>query len=185
MNEIGKNLKRIRLLKNLSLRDAGMLLNMSAPAISKYEKGEIVPNSQKLIEFANAYNVKTLDLLKSYNSLEMKFTAFRKKQRLQGKNLELLKEFIQNEVSNYLEVIEMNNIDSNTNKLKKYICNNLDDVENATYKFRKEYGLSCNQPISDLINVLENIITSWNLNKNGIDIKNIEEILKIRDTFKL
>ena len=157
MNEIGKNLKRIRLLKNLSLRDAGMLLNMSAPAISKYEKGEIVPNSQKLIEFANAYNVKTLDLLKSYNSLEMKFTAFRKKQRLQGKNLELLKEFIQNEVSNYLEVIEMNNIDSNTNKLKKYICNNLDDVENATYKFRKEYGLSCNQPISDLINVLENI----------------------------
>ncbi|MBQ2835279.1 MAG: hypothetical protein IJE68_00350 [Clostridia bacterium] len=39
--------------------------------------------------------------------------------------------------------------------------------------------------LDNLINVLENIITSWNLNKNGIDIKNIEEILKIRDTFKL
>ncbi len=38
MKEVGKNLKRIRLLKNLSLKEAGRLLNMSAPAISKYEK---------------------------------------------------------------------------------------------------------------------------------------------------
>ena len=32
---LGKNLKRIRLLKNLSLSDAGKLLNMSATAVSK------------------------------------------------------------------------------------------------------------------------------------------------------
>ena len=63
MNEIGQNLKRIRLLKDLSLKEAGTLLNMSAPAISKYEKGEIVPSSQKLIEFANVYNVKAVDLM--------------------------------------------------------------------------------------------------------------------------
>ena len=61
MQEIEKNLKRIRLLKNLSLKEAGILLNMSAPAISKYEKGKIHPDSQKLIEFANAYNVKVID----------------------------------------------------------------------------------------------------------------------------
>ena len=42
MEEVGKNLKRIRLLKNLSLKEAGSLLNMSAPAVSKYEKGEII-----------------------------------------------------------------------------------------------------------------------------------------------
>ena len=36
MDEIGKNLKRIRLLKNLSLKEAGNLLNMTATAISKY-----------------------------------------------------------------------------------------------------------------------------------------------------
>lgn len=35
MNGIGKNLKRVRLLKNLSLKQAGSLLNMSATAISK------------------------------------------------------------------------------------------------------------------------------------------------------
>ena len=35
MNEIGRNLKKIRLLKNLSLKEAGKLLNMSSTAIKK------------------------------------------------------------------------------------------------------------------------------------------------------
>ena len=73
MNEIGKNLKRIRLLNNLSLKSAGNLLDMSAPAIAKYENGEIIPNSEKLIKFANAYKVKVIDLLRIYNTPEMSF----------------------------------------------------------------------------------------------------------------
>lgn len=157
MKEVGENLKRIRLLKNLSLKDAGLLLNMSAPAVSKYEKGEIHPSSQKLIEFANAYNVKVIDLLKSYNAPKMKFNAFRKRQRLQGKNLELLKEIIQNKVTDYLEVIELNELKTSNNKIKKYACSNDNDAELAAEEFRKNYKLSINQPIPDLINILENI----------------------------
>ena len=157
MNEIGRNLKRIRLLKNLSLEKAGNLLNMSAPAVSKYEKGQITPNSEKLIEFANAYNVKVLDLLKSQDTLEMKFNSFRKKQRLKGQNLELLKEIIQNKVSDYLKVVELNNINTFDFKLRKYSCNNMDDAEEAANNFRKYYELSMNQPLSDLISILENI----------------------------
>ena len=122
MDGIGKNLKRIRLLKNLSLKDAGNLLNMTATAISKYEKGEILPDSKKLIDFANAYNVKSIELLKTYNVPKMKFTSFRKKKRLTGRNLELLEEIIQDEVAKYLEIIEMNNIDTDNIKLKKYLC---------------------------------------------------------------
>lgn len=79
MNKIGKNLKRIRLLNNLSLKDAGALLNMSSKRISKYEKGEINPDSQKLIEFADAYNVKAIEFLKSYNAPQMKFTSLNNK----------------------------------------------------------------------------------------------------------
>ena len=120
MDGIGKNLKRIRLLKHLSLKDAGNLLNMTATAISKYEKGEILPNLKKLIEFTNAYNVKSNELLKIYNVPNMNFTSFRKKKRLTGKNLEHLKELVQNEVAKYLEVIELNNITTNNIKLKKY-----------------------------------------------------------------
>lgn len=157
MDGIGKNLKRIRLLKNLSLKDAGNLLNMTATAISKYEKGEILPDSKKLIDFANAYNVKSIELLKVYNVPKMKFTSFRKKKRLTGQNLELLEELIQDEVAKYLEITEMNNIDTDNIKLKKYSCNNLEDAEKAANDFRNYIKISNKQPISDLINILENL----------------------------
>ena len=112
----------------------------AAVGLAKYEKGQIIPNSEKLIEFANAYNVNVLDLLKSYNTPEMKFNAFRKKQRLQGQNLELLKEIIQNNVADYLEVIELNKTKSNNIKLKRYLCNSFEDAESAADKFRKDYN---------------------------------------------
>jgi Zn-dependent peptidase ImmA (M78 family) len=181
MNEIGKNLKRIRLLKNLSLEKAGNLLNMSAPAISKYEKGQIIPTSEKLIEFANAYDVRVLDLLKSYNAPKMKFNAFRKKQRLQGQNLELLKEIIQNKVADYLEVVELNEIKSNNIKLKKYLCNTFEDAEKAAENFRRDYELSINQPIAELINMLENlgiiIIQIENPNERFSDFDGLSEVV--------
>ena len=91
---IGDNLKKVRLLKNLSLREAGSLLGMSAPAISKYEKGDIIPNSTKLIEFAKAYQVKTIDFLSVYNYPKMKFECFRKSRELQGEKLDLIKRVI-------------------------------------------------------------------------------------------
>lgn len=58
-------------------------------------------------------------MLKSYNTPELKFTAFRKKQRLQGKKLELLKDVIRNDVGKYIEVVELNNFDPKKVKLKK------------------------------------------------------------------
>ena len=78
MDKIGKNLKKIRLLKNLSLKEAGQLLGMSATTINKYEKGKLIPNSSKVIEFAKAYNVNCIDILRVYEEPELKFTAFKK-----------------------------------------------------------------------------------------------------------
>ena len=157
MNGIGNNLKRIRLLKNLSLKEAGSLLDMTATAISKYEKGEILPDSKKIIEFANAYDVKSIELLKVNNAPQMKFTSFRKKKRLTGQNLKLLEDLIQDEVAKYLEVLEMNNIDINNIKLKEYPCIILEDAEKAADNFRNYIKISNKQPISDLISILENL----------------------------
>ena len=180
MNEIGKNLKRVRLLKNLSLEKAGKLLNMSAPAIAKYEKGEIVPNSQKIIEFSNAYGVKSIEFLKSYNVPQMNFSSFRKRKRLKGKNLELLKEIIQDEVSKYLEVINMSTLRDNI-KIQKYKCSNIEDAENAANDFRNNIEISNIQPISDLINILENLgivrIQIKNYNNRFDDFDGLSEIV--------
>lgn len=181
MNEIGRNLKRIRLLKNLSLNAAGALLHMTAPAVAKYEKGEIIPNSEKLIEFANAYNVKVIEFLKSYTLPQMKFTSFRKRKRLKGQNLELLEEIIQNEVAKYLEVLEINNSNEKNIKIKKYRCSNLEEAETAAIKFRDDIHFSSIQPISDLINTLENlgilIIQIENPNGRFNDFDGLSEIV--------
>lgn len=180
MNGIGRNLKRIRLLKNLSLKEAGNLLNMTATAISKYEKGEILPDSKKLIDFSNAYEVKSIDLLKVYNAPEMKFDSFRKKKRLTGQNLELLEELIQDEVTKYLEVIEMNNINTSI-KLKQYSCNSIEEAEKAANDFRNYIKISNKQPISDLINILENlgiiIIQIKNPNNRFDDFDGLSEMV--------
>ena len=77
MNEIWTNLKNARLLKNLTLKEAGLLLGMSSSTISKYEKGILVPDSQKLISFANAYGVKAISLIKTYKCPKMKFDYVR------------------------------------------------------------------------------------------------------------
>ena len=119
-NYIGENLKRIRLLKQLSLKEAGMLVNLSAPGLSKYEKGNIIPDSKKIIEFANAYDVKAFDILKIHSEIKMNFNSFRKRKKLDGKKLELLKDIIQDEVSNYFDVLEESSISEYNNKFIKY-----------------------------------------------------------------
>ena len=181
MDGIGKNLKRIRLLKNLSLKEAGNLLNMSPTAIQKYEKGEIIPDSKKAIEFANAYKVDIIDILKIYNAPKMSFSSFRKRKRLSGQKLELLESLIENEVSKYLEVIELNNINYNKVCLKKYNCNSLLDSENAALEFRKCINISPKQPISDLISILENlgilIIQIKNIDNKFNDFDGLSEIV--------
>jgi len=157
VNIIGENLKRIRLLKKLSLRQAGEILNMSAPAVAKYEKGLIKPNSEKIIEFANAYKVKTLDILNVYKPANMQFLSFRKKKRLSGQKLKLLEDLIEEAVSKNLEVLKLNDINNSPVYLKKYNCTSLEEAEKAANDFRKDIKISSRQPISDLINILENL----------------------------
>lgn len=69
MNEIGRNLKTVRLLKNLSFKEAGNLLGMSSTTVTKYENAVLIPDSQKLITFANAYEVKVIYYSKVMNIL--------------------------------------------------------------------------------------------------------------------
>ena len=77
MNEIGINLKNARLLKNLTLKKAGLLLGMNSSTISKYEKGILVHDSKILIKFANVYVVKVISLIKTFKCPEMKFDYVR------------------------------------------------------------------------------------------------------------
>ncbi len=155
MSEIGNNLKRARLIKNLSLREVAQRLNVSPTAVSKYENGIIIPDSKRLIEFANLYEVKVRTLLQSKELPKMNFNSFRKKKRLIGKRLEILKSIILNKVRDYLEVLNLNQYIPI--KLVKFKCNSVEDAEAIARKYREIINFSVIQPISNLISVLENL----------------------------
>lgn len=157
MDGIGSNLKRARLLKGLSLNEAGELMNMSATAIAKYEKNEITPDSTKIILFSKAYGVSIIELLSIYEKPKMTFSSFSKRKRLKGEKLELLKELILRKVSKYLEVLKLSGLRKKV-ILNKYKINNLKEVNNIVNIFRKEMlGINELIPISDLTSILESL----------------------------
>ena len=175
-NIIGENLKRIRLLKNLSLKEAGKLFNMSNTMIMKYEQGKVIPDSTKLIEFAEGYHVRATDILEHYSEVKMQFTNFRKRKSLTGNKLELLKDLIQREVSKYIEVMKLNNLTLPKINLETYVCDTLEKAEEASRKFRENIiKISNILPISDLTSILEN------LGILIVPLKNLDERFKSFD----
>lgn len=182
LGDLGNNLKRFRLLNDLSLQDVGEKLNLSAPAISKYEKGEVTPNSNRLIEFSRIYNVGVAELMKVYTIPNMEFNSFRKKKRLTGQRLELLKSLIQNEVAKYLEVLNLNNyVIPDNYKITRIKCGTVDAAENIAKQFRVNRKISELIPISNLTHVLENfgifVIYINNINHEFDDFDGLSEIV--------
>jgi Zn-dependent peptidase ImmA (M78 family)/DNA-binding XRE family transcriptional regulator len=179
---VGENIKRYRLLNNMSLQDVADYLNLSSTAIQKYEKGEIAFSSDRLIQFAKLFNVGIHDLLKVYQKPKIKFNNFRKRKKLVGKRLELLKEIIEKEIANYIEILDMNNYKSeNGFVVRRYACSSLDDAEEIANKFRKNINISNLIPISDLTSVLENIgvflIYIENTNQQFDDFDGLSEVV--------
>ncbi len=157
MNVIGNNMKRIRKLQGLSLQQAAIKLNMTATGVQKYENGKIVPNSSKLITIANAYDVKASELLKKLPTITMKFNSFRKRNKLTGRKLDVVKDIILSEVQKNIEILSLNNIEYNT-PLVNYTCNHIDEVDNIVEKFRTDFlNISIKQPVTNLTDILESM----------------------------
>lgn len=152
---IGKNLKKYRLLNNLSLRDVSNKLNISTTLIARYEHDEAIPNSEKLINFSKLYKCKCLDILNSYDkyTIDDKLINFRKKEKLKGYRLDLINNIINESINKYLEIIELNNIKNK--RIKKYSIKNYNEIDFITNSIRKDLDYSTKSPIYNIINLLE------------------------------
>lgn len=63
MSIFGKNIKKIRVLKNLSQQDFGDLFEISRGSIGSYEEGRAEPKIETVIKIANHYNISLEKLL--------------------------------------------------------------------------------------------------------------------------
>jgi transcriptional regulator with XRE-family HTH domain len=103
--QVGNRIKSARMLAGLSLRELSTALDglISHTAISKYEKGEMMPDSKVLIALSKTLDVKT-DYFLRPQTVEISQIAFRKKSSLTVKKTNSIKENIKDNIERYIEL---------------------------------------------------------------------------------
>lgn len=154
--QVGYRIKSARMLAGLSLRELSDALNglVSHNAISKYEKGEMMPDSKLLIALSNILNVKT-DYFLRPQTVEISNIEFRKKSSLSVKKTNSIKENIKDNIERYIELETFLNLkNSFVNPIKDISIENADDVEKAVEQLLHQWNLGINA-LPNVIEVLE------------------------------
>lgn len=156
-NQIGHRIKLARKREGLSLRNLAAKMDqiVSAQAIGKYERGEMVPGSQVLLALCEALNVSMSYLLAPKNT-RLGSVDFRKHSRTSAKE----KARVEAEVLHYAErCLELDEIlgQSSTDWKKPFRYRELSSPEEAealANKAREAWNLGAN-PIPDVTELLE------------------------------
>jgi Zn-dependent peptidase ImmA (M78 family)/DNA-binding XRE family transcriptional regulator len=158
MNNIfAERLKSARQLNGMSLQDLADALEnvISKQALHKYEKGEVLPDSERLHSLCVALKVRP-DYFSRSTNVELGAIEYRKLTNLPAKEemkiLEMVKEYLER----YLELEEIIGLDPEfENPLKDIdpITSN-EDVEKAASTLRKKWGLGVD-PLYNVAQLLE------------------------------
>jgi Zn-dependent peptidase ImmA (M78 family) len=155
-SHVGNRIKSARLLAGLSLRELSVALNgvVSHNAISKYEKGEMMPDSKVLISLSSVLNVKTDYFLRT-QTVEISHIEFRKKSSLPIKKINSIKENIKDVVDRYLELESLLHIQNTFhNPINDLQIRNHSDVEKAVEVLLHKWELGMNA-LPNVIQMLE------------------------------
>lgn len=153
---IAKRIKSARTLAGLSLRELSAKMNgvVSHNAITKYEKGLMMPDSRVLLALANALNVKVDYFFRPY-TIEIDNIEFRKKSKLLEKEVKSIKEEAIDTISRYIELEQFLNLGSTfENPIQQIQINNGDDVENAVNALLNSWKIGFNA-LPNVIEMLE------------------------------
>ena len=148
--------KAARVLKGFSLQDLSDKLNnkVSRQALHKYEKGLVIPDSNRIGLLAEALSVRP-DFFFRETKVELGPIEFRKLTRLPAKEENKLVEQVRDILSRYLELEEILSIETAfVNPVKKPVINSFEDVQQAAIAVRKNWELG-SDPIFNCIGLLE------------------------------
>lgn len=155
---IGKRLKQARDALGLSLRDLETVIQnqVSAQAIGKYERDEMMPSSTILLALAKALNV-TPEYLLSTREIELEGVDFRKEPQAGAKEERAVEAIVLDKVERYLELEELF---PGADKLwssplrDEFTINSIEDVERAAETLRVIWNLGTD-PIPLMAELLE------------------------------
>jgi Zn-dependent peptidase ImmA (M78 family)/DNA-binding XRE family transcriptional regulator len=153
-NIVSYRIKNARLLRGLSQQDVADELEVSKQMVSKYEKGTSMPSSSKLLKLSRLFSLKIDYFFRAFK-VDIGEVNFRKKSTFSVKIQNSLKEQIKINLENYLWIEDSLSIDySFKNIIKHHKIENIEDVEIAVLKLRKEWDIGTD-PIHNIIQLLE------------------------------
>lgn len=151
---VGNRIKNARILKCLSQQNVAEEIGISKQMVSKYEKGEALPSSSKLIKLSKLFGLK-IDYFFSSFQIELGEINFRKRSTFPIKKQNSLKEQIKIRLENYLWVEDLLSIDYTfKNTIQDIQIKTIEDVEEVVLKLRKEWKIGID-PIHNIIQLLE------------------------------
>ncbi len=154
MTYIGERLKGARMRAGLSLRDLAKQVDVSAQAISKYERGLDVPSSTVLIRLAKALRVRVEALMRP-TQISLSQPSYRSHTSLLARDEKAIQSKVQDWLERYLVVetlVESQGKFSYPN-IRREITS-LNDAERVARELRETWQLGLD-PIENLIEVLE------------------------------
>lgn len=151
-----KRLKSARIAAGFSLDTlvAKMDRMVSKNAISKYEKGEMMPDSEVIIALAKALNVKTDYFFREFN-VAIEKVEFRKKNRLGKKKEKAIKAKVVDIVERYLELEQFLSLESSfSNPIQHIPIIDQENIETAVNHLLKKWKIGFNA-LPNVIDLLE------------------------------
>ncbi len=153
-----ERLKLARKHYGLSLRALAARLDemVSAQAIGKYERGEMMPSSQVVIALAKALNVSVSYLL-SPSVISLEAVEFRKKAATKARDQAMVEAAVLDCVDRYLQVEQLLGVepgDWDRPPNAPYTASDMDDAEAAAYAVRGDWDLGSG-PIANFTELLE------------------------------
>jgi Zn-dependent peptidase ImmA (M78 family)/DNA-binding XRE family transcriptional regulator len=158
MNKLfSERFKSARILNGFSLQDLADALGnqISRQALHKYEKGEVIPDSEMMSRLSKALHVQP-DFFFRDIQVELGKLEFRKLAGLPVKEQNKIVESTKDVLSRYLELEEILGIETNfENPLKTFpFISSFEDVEKAAAKVREAWHLGLD-PIYNTVELLE------------------------------
>lgn len=137
---------------------------VSKQAISKYEKGIMMPDSTVLIALSEALDVNIDFFFRPYN-VTIEDIEFRKKSKLKASSLKGIKEKVADEIERYMEIENLMDIDNSFHiDYKDFIIKNKYDAIIVAAKLRNDWKLG-EDAISNITFLLE---------ENGIKVIHLD-----------
>jgi len=153
---IGKRIKSARLLRGLTMDEliARMTHKVTKNAISRYERGTMMPRLEVLDDLAKALKLELAYFFKPH-LFEVKAVDYRTKSELAAKTLDSIKEQAIELMERYLEAEKLLRlVEHFDHPLPNYSISKVEDAEQAAYDWLKAWNLG-ERGLSNIYGILE------------------------------